>query len=379
MKKNTPSFPKNLLFVVTAATLALILYFGLDPKGFHLSNQVTWISDRDGIRFGQYGISYADNVFESFGRGEQGPAGLSLELVVRPDRIDDNRFKFIMVFHAGDDSSQLLVGQWRSSIIVMNGDDYDGSRRIKKLGVKNALTVDQARLVTITSGKEGTRMYLDGQVAAAAKDLVLRMPVEREGAVLVVGNSLYGRHFWSGGIYGLAVYETALSATEVKSHFGKWSGERRFSFARQRSPRALYLFDEKKGRRARDRAGGAHDLEIPQRFKVLNREMLEASWRRIRLNSAFVQDVFLNIAGFIPLGFLLSAVFVRFGGSVGKHGVLITVMVCCALSLGIEIAQAWMPSRSSQTLDLMMNTLGAFFGGFGYCFLRSARNRLSSS
>ena len=348
----------------------MTLFFGLDPKGFHLSNNVTWISGDGGIRFGKYGIAYADNVFRSFGRGEQEPVGLSLEIALKPDRIDDKSFKFILVLHDGDDSGQLLVGQWQSSIIVMNGDDYDGRRRIKKLEVKDALLTQQARLVTITSGKAGTRIYLNGKVAAAAKDLFLRVPAGKKGARLVVGNSVYGRHFWSGDIFGLAVYETALSAMEVKSHSEKWSGEQHFAFARQSSPRALYLFDEKNGEQALDGTGGGHDLEIPQRFKILKREMLDASWRGIRLNSLFVQDVFLNIAGFIPLGFLLNAMFAGLEGAVRKHGALMTIMVCFVLSLSIEIAQAWMPSRSSQTLDLLMNTLGAFLGVMAYRFYR---------
>jgi glycopeptide antibiotics resistance protein len=32
------------------------------------------------------------------------------------------------------------------------------------------------------------------------------------------------------------------------------------------------------------------------------------------------------------------------------------------LSLGIELAQAWIPSRSSQMLDLALNTMGGAIG-----------------
>jgi glycopeptide antibiotics resistance protein len=38
------------------------------------------------------------------------------------------------------------------------------------------------------------------------------------------------------------------------------------------------------------------------------------------------------------------------------------MLVCGAISLTIELAQAWIPSRSSQMLDLILNTLG---GGIG--------------
>jgi VanZ family protein len=38
---------------------------------------------------------------------------------------------------------------------------------------------------------------------------------------------------------------------------------------------------------------------------------------------------------------------------------LIAMLVCGVISLTIEIAQAWIPSRSSQMLDFILNTLGA--------------------
>ena len=37
-------------------------------------------------------------------------------------------------------------------------------------------------------------------------------------------------------------------------------------------------------------------------------------------------------------------------------------MACGSISLGIELAQAWIPGRSSQMLDLILNTLGAGLG-----------------
>ena len=34
-------------------------------------------------------------------------------------------FNFIFAIHNGSDRNQLLLGQWRSWIIAINGDDYD--------------------------------------------------------------------------------------------------------------------------------------------------------------------------------------------------------------------------------------------------------------
>jgi hypothetical protein len=353
---------------LSAFILLGILYFGLNPKGFYLSNNVEWIPNQSGIRFGKYGIGHTNFSFKSYESHSRTLSSLSFEIALKPDGIDNGGFKFLLVLHAGEDSKQLLIGQWRSSIIVMNGDDYDGSQGVKRIGVREALLPQKIRFITITSGEEGTKVYLDGQLAKAKKDLLLKVPNGIAKTKLVVGNSIYGRHSWTGDIYGLALYGYALTAKDAELHFKQWSRERDFSFAMEDAPKVLYIFDEKAGERAFDQAGGNHHLEIPLKMKILKRQILVAPWYRVKLNKSFIQDIILNIIGFIPFGFFLSAIFLSIGGFVEKHSCLTTILLCLVISLFIEIAQAWMPSRSSQMLDVILNTLGAFLGVMFYRF-----------
>ena len=337
-----------------------ILFFGLNPRGFHAKNNVTWLEDQNGIHFGKYGIAYTNSPFDSSPSHSQTPNSLSI----------------LLVMHNGEDSKQLLIGKWRSSIIVMNGDDYENKKRTKRIAVRGALPPKRIRFVTITSGEEGTKIYLDGQLSKIKKDLILQVPDGSEKARLVLGNSVYGRHSWTGDIYGLALYGDALTAKDAELHFRQWSKERNFSFAREDAPKVLYIFGEKGGEMAFDHGEGEHHLEIPSRMKILKREILVAPWHRIKLNRSFVQDIVINILGFIPFGFFLAATLLSTGGFVGKHSFIITVLLCLVISLIIEIAQAWMPSRSSDTLDVILNTLGASIGAMLYRFssLRFHRN-----
>ncbi len=78
----------------------------------------------------------------------------------------------------------------------------------------------------------------------------------------------------------------------------------------------------------------------------------------------------------MPLGFILSATFIQFGGIFKKRVILVTVVLCFTLSLIIEVAQGWIPSRSSQILDLMLNTSGALIGAMTYKAIAMARNPL---
>jgi glycopeptide antibiotics resistance protein len=104
-------------------------------------------------------------------------------------------------------------------------------------------------------------------------------------------------------------------------------------------------------------------------MQILDKNVLSLTWDRLNFDSRFVRDIIMNLIGFIPLGFFLNATFVKAGGSFERHGVLTTVVFCFTVSLAIEILQAWMPSRSSDCLDLLLNTLGALLGVMIYKFL----------
>ena len=113
--------------------LLIILAVGLNPKGFHFSNNVAWITERPGIRFSRYGIAYTQPLTNLIQENGSGPDGFSLEIALKPANERRRGFKFILAFHNGDDGTQFLLGQWRSTIIVMNANDYAYRRKTKRI------------------------------------------------------------------------------------------------------------------------------------------------------------------------------------------------------------------------------------------------------
>ena len=361
---------------VSVAILFGILIFGLIPKDFHFSNGVNWIKDQAGIRFSKYGIAYTHPFVELVEGEISEPNSFSIEIALKPESYDEKGFNFILALHSGENSHQLLMGQYLSWIILMNGDDYDHKRRTKRIAVNTASPSPTARFVTITTGKEGTQVYLNGQRVRTKKNLTLKIPNGRK-ARLMIGNSTNGRNSWQGDVYGLAFYGHTLTAQDAARHFNRWFQDQNFSFAKKDKPFVLYFFDEKEGLRALDHSGGNHHLEIPSKMQILEREILSPTWSLFKLNRSFIKDFVLNLVGFIPFGFILSATLFKFGGTFEKNNVLITVVLCFTLSLIIEILQAWIPSRSSHMLDLILNTLGAFMGTiiYRFFFVRIHRKR----
>jgi len=349
---------KRVSLCLLVVVFLAILFFGLNPRTLSFSNHVDWIKNQSGIRFDKYGIAYT-NVFTEEIRGEVSDSkAFSFEIALKQEKTNENNFKYIFVFHNGQDRSQFLMAQWRSWIILMNG-------KTEKLAVDTALLPEGPLFFTLTTNSFGTSLYFEGRLIRKEKNLTFDF--SNGGEVrLVLGNSVYGKHSWQGDIYGFAFYQSTLADQDVESHFLQWSKERNFSFAKTAKPLILFLFDEKEGRWASDYSGGTKSLHIPPKIKALERKFLMLPRQQNRFNTGSMMDIFLNVLGFMPLGFLLSATLADLGGNFRKYGVVITVGLCLIMSLSIEIVQAWLPLRDSSLLDLILNVFGGWIGSRTY-------------
>ncbi|MFC1876762.1 VanZ family protein [Thermodesulfobacteriota bacterium] len=354
-----------------------ILFYGLRPKSFKFENGVTWLKDGRGVRFNNGGLAFAypflkqsdnDAIFEN---------GFSIELSFKPAGNTSGGFGLVLSIHDGRDRNQLVVGQWRSYLIVMNGDDYDHKRKIPRISVDTAFQKDKPIFMTITTGKQGTRIYLDGKIAKSDSKLKLKLP-SGENSRLTVGNSVYWNNSWEGEIYGLALYGYSVSDDEAASHFDRKSSEQNFTFAKAYQPALLYTFEEGQGMHVRDHSGNDAHLEIPRKMQVLQKRILSVVvWHNLELYRNLYADVLVNLLGFIPLGLVLSVVLSLYKGQFDKSVMVFSVLICLLLSLGIEFAQAWIPSRSSNLHDLVLNTAGGWIGVV--IALKGSRNDKSHS
>ncbi len=281
-----------------------------------------------------------------------------------------------MVFHNGNDSEQLLVGQWRSSIVVMNGNDYANKQKTPKLYIKEGLPSHKTRYLTITTGLDGTCVYLEGQLVRKRRNLLLKIPTGTVETTLVLGNSVNGRHPWKGEFYGFVLFPFQLNAKDIVIHHDEWMKSNSFSSFKKYSPSIMYMFDENSGHKALDHSSGGHHLNLPAQFRILQKEILGIPQRTDLTTKSSIQDILLNLLGFIPFAIALNAVFLHANRWTAKHGALLTLLLCFTISLSIELIQAEMPSRSSQLIDLILNTLGSGLGlvVFGHWYSKITTN-----
>jgi hypothetical protein len=348
------------LRILCAGVLCGILVAGLWP--FHApSNEVKWLSPGDGLFFGKYGSIVTATAFDR--KSQRADNSCSLEIWLEPKQVQASGT--ILAFYQPD--SQVTPFSMRQSLgdLVLQRASRNelGQSKKAKVYIDDIFSQQRAVLVTISSNQSGTTVFSNG--AFARKFENFRLSDQDLNGRLIVGNSPVTTDDWSGQLRGIAVYGRELTADEVSQHFVNWTTGNRVSLAQSQGAIAIYPFHEGEGNVVHNLLNSATDLLIPERFFVLHAQFLERPWDEFRRDWNYWKDVGINVAGFIPLGFFFCAYF-SLAGKV-EHPVAITIALGFAVSLNIEVGQAFLPTRDSGITDLITNTLGTVIGAMACC------------
>jgi VanZ family protein len=345
------------LFVLV---LGGILTAGLWP--FHSpKNDVKWLPSGRGLSFGAYGTILSSGVFDMTNAGERAPC--TLEMWVESYLPWDT--STLLAFYDSGTHKQFSLHQHLTNLELRSSrratSDKTNRVGVVHLHVDNVFGRGKLVFLTITSDGE-TRVYIDGALAAEASQFPLS--AEDCAGKLVIANSPVHNDSWEGRFRGLAIYEHELTPQQVFEHYEAWTRDGRPVITTDERNTALYLFDEREGNIIHNRAESGGDLYIPEWYTVFDEKFLEPPWDEYYPNWSYLKNVLINIAGFIPLGFVANAFF----SSVGrvKRAVLFSIVLGCATTFTIEILQAFLPSRDSGTTDLFTNTFGTYLGAVVY-------------
>ena len=355
-----------ILWSLVVLNTAGILLVGLSARGFGFDNDVEWSSSGSGIEFGEHGLAYTDPFATRRDPARPAGPGFTLEVALRPDESAERGFQFIAVVHSGEDDSQFLIAQWRQTIIVMNGDDYDHRRRLPRLSTTISDLGADPFFLAVRSDARGSALYVDGRRVALREDVTFRLPTDDTPGRLVLGNSVYGDSSWSGRILGVALHVAALDEPTIQGHLELWRDNRGFTGSEYESAHLSYPLSELTGREALDQSSRGNDLHFPREQSFVTPKLFADDINPFAATRLMTFDVVINVVGFIPLGFLLFALVTRVTSVSRRSALATTIVTGFVLSLGIEAAQAWIPSRSSSVLDLLLNTMGTGLGSVAF-------------
>jgi VanZ family protein len=346
------------LGVVCGLVLGGLLVAGLWP--FHAPrNQVTWSAGGHGLRFGRHGTILSSGQFQTANAPADAPC--SLEIWFEPGLTAASGT--LIAFYAPGNPRQFSLHQSIADL-ALRSDIRDGRYRTRttRLYVEDIFRRGKPLFVTVTSNGGQTSVYIDGVLARTAP--VFPLSSRDFAGELIIANSPVVDNSWSGSLRGLAFYDRELTPAQVLHHNETWTKNGQPDGLENKGAIALYLFDEGAGRIIHNHAPRGADLYIPQRYLVVDEIFLRSFWDAFSPTRSYFQDVLVNIAGFIPFGFLFCA-YLSLTRRI-KRVAAVTIILGFSVSLTIESLQAFLPTRDSDTTDVITNTLGTCLGVWLY-------------
>jgi VanZ family protein len=343
------------------SVVVVIIVAGLWPFNFWPVNKARWLKDQNGIQFFGQAIIYSTISFFQSSSLPPTPSTLhpfSIEIWLQPEKESYDYTACILAFHTNQGFTNLSMGEWKSHLILQNriGETY------QKIGLRDVFKNGVKRFFTITSGPEGTKVYIDGKLKGNYPKFNLFLGNEGNIGQLIFGNSPTGKQYWTGNLLGLAIYNKSLTEEQILKSFEEWEKNKKSPLKKEEGLVSSYLFDERSGTLAHDHVGSRH-LLIPSTFKVLQKTILVPPWKDFSLSRSYFMDILTNILGFIPFGFFFSAyLWLRKPHSTYRI-LFISLLLAGCISLSIELIQVYLPTRSSQLTDVITNIFGSFLGG----------------
>jgi len=335
-----------------------ILVAGLWP--FHApENQVTWLAGGNGLRFGIHGTILSAGKFKAADAQDDAPCSFEIWLEPKVTAASGTLF----AFYASESPRQFSLSQSITDLALrIDVQDERHQTRITRLYVDDIFRRGKRLFITVTSNGAQTSVYVDGVLARTGRKFPLSVH-DFEGE-LIIANSPRIDNSWSGELRGLAFYHQNLTLAQVHQHFVTWTTKGRPETSENERPVALYLFDERTGGVIHNQVSSGTSLYIPDRYLVLDQAFLNPFWKGFRPTWSYWQDVLVNIAGFVPFGFLFCAYFSLAGWF--KRPAWVTILLGFAVSLTIESLQVYLPTRDSDSTDVITNVLGTGLGVWVY-------------
>ena len=177
-----------------------------------------WLSNGNGLHFGEYGVVFGS--LESSFVGSKDGISCSVEIWVEPDHSDiggtilafykpENRIVAFSVHQSIDDIflQRVVVDQQRP--------------KKSKVYIEHIFRKNNPLFVTLTSSAQGTAVYLNGGLVRTFPRFGLSS--EDLTGQLFAGNHPLVENGWQGQLMGLAIYDRALTETQVLQHYNAWT------------------------------------------------------------------------------------------------------------------------------------------------------------
>jgi len=323
--------------------IVVLLFAGLLPFNFFQDNKADQKPDQ-GLRLMPPSTAYTKTPPHKLSNIKH----FTMILNLSSDYVGTGEYARIVTYSLDFDKTNFMISQKKKSLVFrIKADEHSKILYFENEGI---LKRGKASWVAIVYDGEKIMLYQDGQLIYAAKTGKLGFSRWDPNYPLVLGSGADGKYCWNGSIFTFAVFSKAFTPAEIRGLPSNIENNK---------PLIYYNFASA-GRMVADHGDSPRaNLAIPRFFAPYKRNVLSLPSLDIKDYRNSFMDIFVNIMGFFPLGFLVAA-------HLRKKPILLSIVLSTAagfiVSLTIELMQAFLPSHSSNMLDLACNTVGALGG-----------------
>ena len=351
----SPRLANRILIISCAAIVCIIIVAGFSPFTSHPPNQVHWNKSAKGLYFGEYASIISDKPLSFSENGS-----CSVELWMQPRDISDSNT--MLAFYVPGRDLQFSIDQLGNGVLVERRPARSTTpTKRQEIYLHNVLEQDLPVLITVTADARGTAVYVNGLPVAVSSQFDLTRS-DLSGRI-VVGNSPFSNYSWSGVLYGIAVYDHQLTADEARENYTQWTQFGLPGDPGKEGAVALFKFDAGQGNVIQNEVAPQPVLNIPNSYFVLDPPFLEPFWRPGSSWGDW-KDGLINFFGFVPLGLFLCPLCGRYMRP--RAAILLTITFGFLLSFSIEATQYYLPTRDSDSRDLLTNSFGTALGALVY-------------
>jgi VanZ family protein len=342
---------------ITLVLLAGMLCAGLWPFSFNGNNNVAFSENNGGLVFSSPAAACDIDTITSREKSFLADSEITIGLRLSASGHSLGRGAWIVSVLEGK-RQHLLVGQWKSHLFVKTDRFLPNGIRKGECAARDALPSGKTQNIAIVTGPRGSRIYVNGILACQDNARRIFFDKNRGRQRFALCGAINGKYTFNGTLFRFSIAKGDASGGGVS-----------------RADDAIIDFEcVKNDSIFRNGAGSRHALVVPAKFPLAPAIALAPPWDDFSNEPAYYSDLIVNLAGFVPFGFFLSAFLMHFRSMTGRKAFAVSVATGFLFSLGIELAQVYLPFRSSQMSDLILNTAGTLVGTLIW-FYRSRNGR----
>jgi exosortase len=338
----------------------IIFFVGLVPFNFFQTNKAS-VNEISGLHLAPPSTVYTEIPPEKLSNVEKFSIIIDLSSYLKDWSSGYTR---ILSYSLNNDKMNFMVGQWSESLIFRI--NADNSPKTVQFETEWFFNKYQNALIAIVYDGKTLTSYRNGQKVKEKQVGQLTFKKWNKSYPLIIGSEADGKNSWQGYIYSMFIFDRALTVEEIQKGWPNIN---------KAPPLIGYNFKGSNGKIIRDVGEGkAANLEIPYFFKPYKRTVLDFGCQWMFQNTHNYVDLWIDIIGFMPLGFLLAAYLTKKRFSYFSI-ISQAVLIGASTSLSIELLQVLLPTRASSLSDVICNSIGTLLGAIAYKEAKVFRSR----